>query len=109
MMRCIYLVAPGPRPFSGDLAERQSGAGCNDDFDVNDDQAPPDGSTELTDSLRPDCEQRVDIAPLDDREPLILVIRSDDEKLARKAAIYLRSEAGGELSADPPQDRSNVR
>ena len=109
MMRCIYLIAPGPRPFSGDVAEHLWGPGCNYDSDGNDDQASPDGWTELTVSLRPDCEQRVDIDPLDDREPLILVIRSDDEELARKAAIFLRSEAGGELSDDPPQDRSNVR
>src|SRR5258708_24768688 len=109
MMRCIYLIALGPRPFSGDLAEHLWGPGCNYDSDCNDDQAPPDGWTELTVSLRPDCEQRVDIDPLDDREPLILVIRSDDEELARKAAIYLRSEAGGELSDDAPQDPNDVR
>ena len=109
MMRCIYLIAPGPRPLSGDLAEHLWGPGCNYDSDGNDDQAPPDGWTELTVSLRPDCEQRVDIDPLDGREPLILVIRSDDEELARKAAIFLRSEAGGELSDGPPQHRRDGR
>ena len=108
-MRRIYLIAPGPRPFSGDVAEHLWGPGCNYDSDGNDDQVPPDGWTELTVSLRPDCEQRVDIDPLDDREPLILVIRSDDEELARKAAIFLRSEAGGELSDGPPQHRRDGR
>src|SRR5262245_37185627 len=109
MMRCIYLIAPGPRPLSGDLAEHLWGPGWNYHSGGSDDQSPPDGVALLTVSLRPYCEQRVEIDPLDSLEPLILVIRSDDEKLARKAAIYLRSEAGGELSDDPPQDRSDVR
>src|SRR5262249_50280941 len=109
MLRCISLIAPGPRPFWGDVAEHLWGPGCNYDSDGNADQAPPDGWTELTVSLRPDCEQRVDIDPLDDREPLILVIRSDDEELARKAAIFLRSEAGGGLSDDPPQEPRHAR
>jgi len=60
---------------------------------------------ELTVALRPECAQRVDIDPLDGREPLVLVIRSEHEELARKAALFLQSEAGGELSDDPPQDR----
>jgi hypothetical protein len=108
-MHRIYLIAPGPRPFSGDVAEYLWGPGCNYDSDGNDDQAPPDGWTELTVSLRPDREQRVDIDPLDDREPLILVIRSDNEELARKAAIFLQSEAGGELRDNPPQGRRDAR
>jgi len=104
-MHCIYLIAPGPRPFSGDVAEHLWGPGCNIDSDGNDDQAPLDGWTELTVALRPECEQRVDIDPLDGREPLVLVIRSEHEELARKAALFLQSETGGELSNDPPQDR----
>src|SRR5215475_1854413 len=104
-MHCIYLIAPGPRPFSGDVAEDLWGPGCNIDSDGNDDQAPLDGWTELTVALRPECEQRVDIDPLDGREPLVLVIRSEHEELARKAALFLQSETGGELSNDPPQDR----
>jgi hypothetical protein len=106
-MHYIYLIAPGPRPFFGDVAEHLWGPGC--DCDGNADQALLDGWTELTVALRPDCEQRVDIDPLDDREPLILVIHSEYEVLAREAAIFLRSVAGGELSKDPPQDRSGVR
>jgi hypothetical protein len=57
-------------------------------------------------ALRPRCdEQLVDVAPLDDRQPLVLVIRSENRELARKAAIFLQSEAGGELSDDLPQGR----
>jgi hypothetical protein len=108
-MHCIYLIAPGPRPFSGDVAEHLWGPGCDYDSDGYDDQALRDGWTELTLALRPDCEQRVDIDPFDDREPLVLVICSEHEELARKAAFFLRSEAGGELSYDPPQNRGEGR
>jgi hypothetical protein len=109
-MHRIYLIGPGPRPFWGDMAEHLWGPGCNYDSDGNDDRAPPDGWTELTLSLRAVCdEQRVDVDPLDDREPLVLVIRSEKKDLVRKVAGFLRSEAGGELSDDPPQDRGSAR
>ena len=105
-MHCIYLIAPGPRPFSGDIAEYLWGPGCNYDSDGNDDQAPRGGWTELTVALRPyGDEQRVDIDPLDASEPLVLVIRSENEELARKTAIFLQSETGGELSDSPPHER----
>ena len=109
MMYSIYLIAPGPRPFFGDVARHLWGPSCDYDSDGNADQALPDGWTELTVALRPGCKQRVDIDPLDDREPLVLVIRSEHEVLAREAAIFLRSVAGGELSYDPPQHRGGVR
>jgi hypothetical protein len=52
------------------------GPGCNCDTDGNEDEAPPDAWTELTVALRPvSDQQRVDVDPLDDREPLVLVIR----------------------------------
>jgi hypothetical protein len=79
------------------------------DSDGNADEAFPDVWTELTVTLRPDPEQRIDIDPLDDREPLILVIRSEHEVLAREAANFLRSAAGGVLANDPPQDRGGAR
>ena len=82
------------------------GAGLQLRHRCNEDEAPPDGWTELTVALRPvSDEQRVDVYPLRDREPLVLVICSENEELARKAALFLRSEAGGELSDDPPQGR----
>ena len=105
-MHCIYLIGPGPRPYFGDVADHLWGPGCNCDTDGNDDEASPDGWTELTVPLRPvSDQQRVDVDPLDDREPLVLVIRSENEELARKVAIFLQSEAGGDLSDDPPQGR----
>jgi len=108
-MHRIYLIGPGPRPYFGDVADHLWGPACNCDTDGNADQAPPDGWTELYVALRPvSDEQRVDVDPLDDRKPLVLVISSENEELARKAAI-LQSEAGGELSDDPPQDRGNTR
>ena len=58
-------------------------------------------------ALRPvSDQQQADVDPLDDREPLVLVIRSENEELARKVAIFLQSEAGGDLSDDPPQGRN---
>jgi hypothetical protein len=105
-MHRIYLIAPGPRPFFGDVARHLWGAGCDYDSDGNDGDAPHDGWTELTVTLRAGDEPRVDIDPLDGREPLVLVICSEHEDLARKTALFLQSTAGGELSDDPPQDRS---
>ena len=108
-MPYIYLIAPGPRPLPGDVAEHLWGPGCNYDSDGNDDQAPPDGWTELTLALRSGRDQqRVDVDPLDDRDPLVLVIRSDDKELARKTASFLQSVTGGELSDDPPKDRGEA-
>ncbi len=106
-MHYVYLSSPGPRPFFGDVAEHLWGPGCDYDSDGNDDEALPDGWTELTVTLRPDDTQRVDIDPLDDREPLVLVIRSEHEGLARRTANFLRASAGGELSNDPPQRQEN--
>jgi hypothetical protein len=105
-MHAFYLVAPGPRPFFGDVAEHLWGRDCDFDSDGNDDQPPADGWTELTVTLRPEYEQRVDIDPLDELQPLVLVVRSEHEELARKAASFLQSEAGGELRYSPPTDRT---
>src|SRR5262245_3654653 len=107
-MHTLYLIAPGPRPFFNNVAQHLWGPGCDCDSDGNADHAGFDGWTELTVALRPDCQQRVDIDPLDDREPLILVIRSEHEALALAAANFLRSEAGGVLTNDPPQNRGGA-
>lgn len=84
------------------------GEECHFDSDGNDDEALPDGWTELTITLRPELLERVDIDPLDDLEPLVLVICSEHAALARKTANFLRSLAGGKLSNSPPQDRGGV-
>jgi hypothetical protein len=108
-MHSIYLIAPGPRPFFGDVADHLWGPGRDIDSDGNANEALPDGWTELTVILRPDREQRVDIDPLDDREPLVLAIRSEHEALAREAANFLQSVTGGVLTLDAPQDRGGGR
>jgi hypothetical protein len=107
-MYYIYLISPGPRPFFGDVAYHLWGAGCDCDTDGDAYDSLTDSWTELTVSLRPDCEQQVDIDPLDDLQPLVLVIRSKHESLAREAAIFLQSSAGGELSNDRPKDRGRA-
>jgi hypothetical protein len=107
-MYYIYLISPGPRPFFHNVAEHLWGQGCDYDSDGNADPLQPDSWTELTVALRPDCEQRLDVDPLDDREPLVLVIRSEHEPLARRAAIFLQSSAGGELSDDAPPGRDGA-
>ena len=108
-MHSIYLIAPGRRPPFGDVAEHLWGPRCDFDSDGNEDEALVDGWTELTVALRPNCEQRVDIDPLDDREPLVLVISSEHEALVREAANFLQSVAGGVLAHDPPQNRGRGR
>ena len=108
-MHSIYLIGPGPLPYWGDVADHLWGPDCNYDSDGNADQAPPDAWTELTVVLRPRCDERIDVDPLDHCEPLVLVIRSENKALARKAALFLQSEAGGELSDDPPQGRGDAR
>jgi hypothetical protein len=108
-MHSIYLIGPGPRPYFGDVAEHLWGPGCDFDSDGNADRTLFDEWTELTVALRPECEQRVDVDPLDGREPLVLVIRSENEELARKAANFLPSVTGGVLSNNRPQGRRGGR
>jgi len=98
-----YLSAPGERPCSQSVAYHLWGSGCDFDSDGNDDQPPPGGWTELTVALRPDCEERVDVDPLDDILLLVLVIRSESEDLARRAALFIQSKAGGDLSDSSPR------
>jgi hypothetical protein len=108
-MSTYYLVGPRERPYWQSLAHELWGPDCDIDSDGNDDEGLPGGWTELTIALRPDGEERVDIDPLDTIEPMILVIRSDDADLAKRAATFLQARTGGELSELPPPRRSNVR
>jgi len=102
-MHRLYLVAPGPRPFFGDLARHLWGRDCDFDSDGNDDRPPPGGWTELTVALRPDGTQRVDVDPLDGEQPLVLVVRSEQAALAQAAASFLQAQTGAELRhASPP-------
>src|SRR6187402_1243414 len=94
----LLLVSPGPRPPYWTVAEHLWGEGC--DFDSDGDSSPPDSQswTELTVILRSDTTQRVDIDPLS-KEPLVLVIRSEQAELASKAAEYLSATTGGVIAS----------
>jgi hypothetical protein len=98
-----YLTAPGERPQSISVAHHLWGNECDFDSDGNDDEAPVGCWTELTVALRSECEERIDVDPIDGSEPLVLVIRSDSADLAKKAALFLQSHSGGELSDQPPR------
>lgn len=104
-MHAVYLIDPGRRPSVSDFVEALWGDGCDVDLDGNADRPPKDGWTELTVTLRPDYEERVDIDPIDDAEPLVLAIRSERAELVEKAAIFLQAEAGGHLSTSLPIGR----
>lgn len=104
-MRKLYLIDPGPRPFFGALVDHLWGPGCDFDSDGNDDPALAGGWTELTVTLRSNDAQRVDIDPLDDDAPLVLVIRSEKPELAHAAASYLQSGTGGTVRNAPPGGR----
>lgn len=106
-MHALYLVQPGLRPYFDDIASHLWGAGCDFDSDGNDDDLPSGNWTELTVALRPEGDLRLDIDPLDDAQPLVLVIRSEDKNLAEKAALFLLSQAGGTLTDTPPIHRGN--
>lgn len=109
VMTTYYLTGPGDRPHWPSIAAELWGAGCDIDSDGNDDEGLPGGWTELTITLRPDYKQRVDIDPLDAAEPMVLVISSETTELAKRAAIFLQSHTGGELSERRPLGRGNDR
>lgn len=96
-----YLISPGERPRSISVAPHLWGNDCDFDSDGNDDEAPVGGWTELTVALRPECEERIDIDPIDDKEPLVLAIRSESADLAKKAASF-SSYILAESSANKP-------
>lgn len=98
-----YLISPGERPLSISVARHLWGNDCDFDSDGNDDEAPVGGWTELTVALRPECEERVDVDPIDGKEPLVLAIRSESADLAKKAALFLQLHSGGELSEQAPR------
>ncbi|WP_179505568.1 MULTISPECIES: hypothetical protein [unclassified Sphingomonas] len=87
-----YLISPSERPQSASVARHLWGNDCDFDSDGNDDDAPVGGWTELTVALRPQCEERVDVDPIDDNEPLVLVRmgRSCEESRAVSPATFRR-------------------
>ena len=111
MLYRILLKSPGPRPPFYKLAEHLWGADCHVDSDG--DSIPPDTQfwTELTLAPSgPDDAERLDIDPIvDSAGHLSLLIRSESESIAARAADYLYQIAGGELRVLPPsQDDSNA-
>ena len=102
-MFSYYLNSPGERPHFPSVAHHLWGNECDFDSDGNDGEASVGGWTELTIALRPDCQERVDVDPLDDDEPLVLVILSESDDLAKTAALLLQSHSGGKLSDQQPR------
>ncbi|SEQ48947.1 hypothetical protein [Sphingobium sp. YR768] len=102
-MFTYYLISPGERPYFASVAYHLWGRECDFDSDGNDDEALAGGWTELTVALRPDCEERVDVDPLDQHEPLVLVIRSERDHLAQATASFLQAYCGGTFADNPPR------
>ena len=98
-----YLTSPGTRPPSAFVVRHLWGGECDIDSDGNEDQLLVGGWTELTVALRPECKERVDVDPIDDSEPLVLVIRSESSDLAKRTALFLQFHSGGNLSDQPPR------
>lgn len=108
-MPSVFLVNPGPRPTFTDLADHLWGAGCEVDSEGNAAAVKDRFWTELTLTLRPAYRERIDVDPLDGRQPIVLVIRSENEELMNRAALFLHAESGGALSDDAPDERGNDR
>ncbi|MEM8796769.1 MAG: hypothetical protein AAGE61_14475 [Pseudomonadota bacterium] len=102
-MYSYYLISPGERPEWVSVAHHLWGNECDFDSDGNADEASAGCWTELTVALRPECRERVDVDPIDDNKPLVLVVRSESADLARKAALFLLSQSGGTLSDVSPR------
>ena len=96
-MHAFYLSSPGKRPRSYELAQHLWGIGCDIDSDGN--SSSPDATdwTELTIRLRSSDNERIDIDPVGPAEPLVLSIRSENEELASRTAIFLQHVTGGAL------------
>lgn len=104
-MARFLLTAPGPRPPYHKVADHLWGSDCSFDSDGNSDHPDATDWTELPVTLRTHpwqqdlgTEERVDVDPLSEGEPLVLSIVSQNEDLARRAAEFLQGEAGGELT-----------
>jgi hypothetical protein len=93
----LYIKDPGPRPAYYLVADHLWGRGCN--FDSDGDSAPANSTewTELTLSLRGSAKsQHLSIYPVS-LAPLVLVVRSSDADLCKRAATYIVSCSGGSV------------
>jgi hypothetical protein len=95
----ISLVDPGPRPPFYLVADHLWGKGCNVDADGNSATRDATDWTELTLILRPDYQARVDVDPVEGAQVLTLRISSEQELLARRAAVFLAAHSGGTLTS----------
>ena len=95
MEKRITVQIGGPRPPFDKLAKYLWGAV---DYDSDGDSVDPESTnwTELTLTNRQDETQRIDVDPISEF-PLRLVIRSESEELATKAARFLADETHGHL------------
>jgi hypothetical protein len=84
----FHLSSPGNRPPFYDLAQHLWGIGCNVDSDGN--SSSPDATdwTELTLRSRSNDNARIDVDPVGHTELLVLSIRSENEELASRAAMF---------------------
>ena len=96
-MHTFHLSSAGKRPPFYELAQHLWGVGRDVDSDGN--SSSPDATdwTELTIRLRRGENERVDVDPVGPAEPLVLSIRSENEELASRAAIFLQHVTGGDL------------
>lgn len=92
----IEISPEGPLPAYYLVAEHLWGPGCNIDSDG--DSKPPDDRhwTELTLTLRTTPGLRVDVDPVS-INPLVLVVRSENEAVCVSTASYIISVAGGSI------------
>jgi hypothetical protein len=96
-MHEFFLIDPGPRPPYFTVGQYLWGTGCDVDSDGDSDTPASDTWTELTLTRRPAYAERVDVEPVEGRNPLTLRIRSTTENLARRTAAFLHDSCGGEL------------
>ena len=88
-MHAFHLSSPGKRPPFCELAQHLWGVGCDVDSDGNSSNPAATDWTELTIRLRCGGNEGLDVEPVGSAEPLVLSIRSENEELASRAAIFL--------------------
>lgn len=100
----LHLVEPGARPAYYLVAEHLWGSEANIDSD-GDSASPEDTQwTELSLRLRDSGQYSGVHVDLVSNNPLVLEIRSSDDRLVRRVAEYLRDRSGGTIRENIAQD-----